>query len=468
MLLTITTTHKPATDLGYLLYKHPGKLQSFEISSGQVHIFYPEASEEKSTVALLLDIDSVGLVRNSKGPSGEGFALENYVNDRPYVASSFMSAAIAKAFGTAMNGTCKDKPELPEVKMPFEVTIQVLPSRGGEKFLRSLFEPLGYEVEAVQLVLDASYPEWGNSRYFSVTLRNTIRLKDLLSQLYLLIPVLDNDKHYWISEHEIQKLEEKGAGWLQEHPLKEQIIKRYLKNLGRYTKVALANLLKDEPEKADLEESPEESDTDEKPEKVSLHNQRLHKALEEIKLSGAERVLDLGCGDGKLMRLLLREKQFTEIAGMDVSWRSLEIAKDKLNIDRIPEKQKQRIKLFQGSLTYRDSRLKEYDAAAVVEVIEHLDPGRLEAFEKVLFESAKPATVVITTPNAEYNSKYESLTAGSFRHSDHRFEWNRPEFETWCSRVAEKYNYTVTFAPVGDWDESVGAPSQMAVFKING
>src|SRR5690348_2006576 len=147
MLLTITTTHSPASDLSYLLHKHPAKVQQAELSGGIAHLFYTEVSEERCTAALLLDIDSVALVRKS-GSSGNDFALEQYVNDRPYVASSFMSAAIAKAYSSAMNGKCKDKPELVNVAMPFEVTIAVLPVRGGENLLQELFEPLGYTIEA--------------------------------------------------------------------------------------------------------------------------------------------------------------------------------------------------------------------------------------------------------------------------------------------------------------------------------
>lgn len=464
MLITITTTHKPATDLGYLLHKHPDKLQSFDTSFGKMHVFYPESSEERSTIALLLDVDPVALVRNHKGPSGEGFALEHYVNDRPYAASSFMSVAISKAFRSAMSGICKDKPYLVDKVLPVEVKIQVLPSRGGEAFLRSLFEPMGYQVELKRYELDTKYPEWGMSRYFSVTLRNELKMKDLLAHLYVLIPVLDNDKHYWISEHEVQKLEEKGSGWLEQHPEKELIIKRYLKNVGAYTRLAKSRLSEEEMIENEEEVSPNDQVKEEK--KISLHQQRLNKALDELKLSGAQSVLDLGCGEGKLLKLLMKEAQFDNIVGMDVSYRTLEIAKVRLNYDGLPQKQKERLGLIHGSLTYRDKRLKGFDAAAVIEVIEHLDLSRLASFERVAFESARPLTVVITTPNAEYNVKYESLSEGAFRHSDHRFEWTRAEFEKWASGIATKYNYEVRFEPIGDWDEEVGAPSQMGVFKI--
>jgi 3' terminal RNA ribose 2'-O-methyltransferase Hen1 len=188
--------------------------------------------------------------------------------------------------------------------------------------------------------------------------------------------------------------------------------------------------------------------------------------LAAMKASGARRVLDLGCGEGKLIRSLLGEKQFEEIVGVDVSSRTLERAAGRLNLDRMPPRQRQRLRLLQGSLTYRDRRLEGFDAAAVVEVIEHLDPPRLAAFSRVLFECARPATIVLTTPNVEYNVRFEGLAAGELRHSDHRFEWTRAEFAQWTEDVAGRFGYAVHRGPIGPVDPEVGSPTQMAVFTL--
>ena len=459
MIINITTTHYPATDLGYLLHKHPDRFQSVELSVGKAHIFYPEKSAERTTISLLLDIDPIDMVRGAKNMSGDGFSLGQYVNDRPYVASSFLSVALSKAFSSAMNGHCKDKPELVNEKLPFEVTIAAIPApKGGEILIRNFFEPLGYAVELTRHQLDTKFPEWGDSKYYTLQLRHTVTTQQLLSHLYVLIPALDNDKHYFVSENEIEKLLQKGEGWLQEHPEKEQIVRRYLINLGSLTRRGLERL--------------GESDTTDTPvtraeaqqRRETLHDRRLKMVAQKLVESGAERVLDLGCGEGKLIRLLLQQKQFTEIVGMDVSYGELIKAKERLHFDQMPPKQKEKLKLFQGSVMYKDQRLEGFDAAAVVEVIEHLEVNRLKAFERVLFEFAQPKTIVLTTPNQEYNVTWEKLDAAEMRHDDHRFEWTRAEFAAWANQMAETYHYSVALLPVGDETEGIGAPSQMAIF----
>jgi len=461
MLLTLTTTHYPATDLGYLLHKHPDKFQSVDLSIGKAHIFYPESTVERTKVALLLDVDPIDMVRGSRNLKGKGFTLGQYVNDRPYVASSMMSVAIAKAFSTAMNGKCKNRPELVDTRMPFEVKIAVLPSpKGGELLIRKLFEPLGYQVVLERHILDDHFTEWGQSKYFTLVLKHELTTSELLSHLYVLIPALDNDKHYFVSENEIDKLLKRGENWLGNHPEKEQIINRYLINLRSLSRQALERLEDDE---GDVETA-NEIDKAVLEKKESLHQKRLKLVVEQLKKSGAEKILDLGCGEGKLIRMLLKEKQFKKVAGTDVSYGELLKAKERLHWDEMAPKQKERIHLFQGALTYRDRRLEGYDAAAIVEVIEHLDENRLKAFERVVFEYARPLTVILTTPNGEYNIRFESMEAGSMRHSDHRFEWSRKEFTQWAQSVAEEYHYSVTFLPVGEVDEEVGAPSQMAIF----
>jgi 3' terminal RNA ribose 2'-O-methyltransferase Hen1 len=462
----LTTTFQPATDLGYLLHKNPARPQVFELSFGAAHVFYPEASDDRCTAALLLEVDPVGLVRNRRGPAGEGFALEQYVNDRPYVASSLLSVAIAQVLGSALNGSCKQRPDLVDTPLPLVAQLSVVPCRGGEGFLRRLFEPLGYSVWAAHHSLDEQFPEWGEGPYYTVELAATVPLKQLLTHLYVLIPVLDNDKHYWVGEEEVAKLLRHGEPWLAAHPERDQITRRYLKHRRHLADLALERLIEADPEEVEQVQERQATEEEQVEQRIRLNEHRLDAVMAALRSCGAERVLDLGCSYGNLLRRLLADKQFEQIVGLDVSHHVLEAAAERLHLDRLPERQRRRIQLLHGSLTYRDARLSGYDAAAVVEVIEHLDPPRLSAFERVLFEFARPETVIVTTPNIEYNVRFENLPAGRFRHKDHRFEWTREQFRNWTETVAERFGYAVEIRPVGLEDAEVGAPTQMAVFSV--
>ena len=461
MLLTIRTTQQPATDLGFLLHKHPDHVHTREFPFGNATVFYPEATEDGCAAAIVLDVDPVGMVR---GRGGKGAAEDQYVNDRPYVASSLLSVVLSRWFNSALGGRCERKPELAATALPLEARIGAVPCRGGDGFLRALFEPLGYDVEATRHELDESMPALGPSQLFTVTLRSTRRLSELLTHLYVLIPVLDDQKHYWVGDDEVEKLLRHGEGWLDKHPSRDVIVARYLVHQRGLVRDAIARLTAEEqPEEETVAAQKDEQEaTIERT--ISLSERRLEAVFEALKTAGASRVLDLGCGEGKLLRKLLSDHQFTEIAGMDVASRTLDLAESRLKLDRLAPKQRERIRLLHGSLMYRDTRLAGFDAAAVVEVVEHLDPPRLRAFERVLFEAAQPTTVVLTTPNAEYNVKWASLPAGQFRHEDHRFEWTRAEFQSWADNVASRFGYAVTYRPVGDEDSTVGPPTQMAVF----
>ena len=465
MLLTISTTHRPATDLGYLLHKHPDRAQAFELPFGAAHVFYPEVSEERCTAALLLDVDPVALVRRRGG----GALLRQYVNDRPYVASSLLSVAIAQVFGSALGGRSKDRPELAAQALPLTATVAALPCRGGEAAVRRLFEPLGYRVDLEDPEADRPADDWERGPYRNLTLSGQQSLAALLAHLYVLIPVLDDDKHYYVGEDELEKLLRRGEGWLADHPERRFITQRYLRHQRRLAREAIARLSEGDPDPGGVpwqdtsEESIEIEESMERP--IRLHDLRLEAVTTVLREHGAARVLDLGCGEGRLLQNLLRIDQFREIVGMDVSARSLEIAAQRLKLAQLPERQRERIRLLHGALTYRDARLAGYDGAAAVEVIEHLDPERLAAFERVLFEFARPATAVVTTPNREYNVNFPGLAEGALRHPDHRFEWTRAEFAAWADRVAGAHGYRVMVEPVGGVDPEHGAPTQMGIFR---
>lgn len=463
MLLTIQTTHRPATDLGYLLHKNPSRVQTFELAAGKARVFYPQANEGSCTAALEVDIDPIALVRGRRG-STDGGLLDQYVNDRPYAANSFLASAIAQVYGSALNGQSADHKELAETAIPLRAFVPALPSRGGESLLQRLFGPLGYSVEATRHPLDPERPEWGQSAYYDVAISGTVRLQDLLRHLYVLIPVLDDDKHYWVGADEIDKLLKRGEGWLATHPARDLITDRYLRRQRHLTREALARLsAEDVPDPDALEEQhAAEEATVEAP--LRLNEERIATVVSVLKSVNAARVLDLGCGEGQLIQALLKDPQVALVVGMDASVRSLETAARRLRLKEMHETIRARVQLLHGSLVYRDARLAGFDAAAVIEVIEHLDPSRLSSFERAVFEHARPTTVVVTTPNREHNVRFPTLPAGEMRHRDHRFEWTRDEFQSWARAVAETHGYAVRFLPVGREDPEVGPPTQLAIF----
>ncbi|MCL2091302.1 MAG: 3' terminal RNA ribose 2'-O-methyltransferase Hen1 [Micrococcales bacterium] len=585
MLLTVTTTHRPATDLGYLLFKHPDRVQEFRRSFGTVTVFYPEATDERCTVAVLLEIDPIRLAR-SVGRGAPDFSLAQYVNDRSYAASSLLGVAVADVFSTARSGRGDDHQALADTPIPLEIAIPVLPCRGGPQIARRVFEPLGWQVEADPIALDDRFDEWGDSRYVRLRLTGTVRLADALNQLHVLLPVMDESKHYWQGNDEVDKLLRSGEGWLVTHPDAELITRRYLGRRSGLTRHALERLaeLSDEvaetfeptddeeatppavgstggqdprfdvvleaagkpmiklvreiveltdlplrvvkeqvnctpsrivgnvsqvtaervkealercgasvallerpvSDEARLGSDPSSPDGGELVQPVSIRtdspdlplNVQRHRAVLAALLElGARSVVDLGCGSGQFLAMLMAERRwvalptggqtkapwFTRVVGTDVSTRSLQVAARRLRLDRLGERQAERIELLQGALTYTDTRLAGFDAAVLMEVIEHVDPERLPALERVVFGAAHPGAVLVTTPNSEYNPNYEGLTG--MRHPDHRFEWTREEFRAWAERVAAEYGYTVELRGIGDLDPDRGTPTQMAVFR---
>jgi 3' terminal RNA ribose 2'-O-methyltransferase Hen1 len=446
VLLTVTTTRRPATDLGYLLVKHPDKVHAFDVPTGTAYVLYPEAGEDRCTAALLLDVDPQRLRAQR-----DSFELGQYVNDRPYAASSLLASALAKVFRSALRGASKDRPELAAEKIPLEIRVPVL--RGTADLTTRLFAPLGWAVTATPIPFE---PEiGGDGRYVDLRLTGELRLSDALNHLYVLLPVLDDAKHYWVAPDEIEKLLRSGEGWLAAHPEKVLIARRYLAHRRSLATTALELLEADEPATDEEAELPLVR-------RQPLAEQRRDAVLAALAEVNAARVLDLGCGGGALLTALMKDRRYTEIVGTDVSSHALDVAARRLRLDRLPERQRARITLWQSALTYRDDRLRGYDAAVLMEVVEHVDAPRLPALEASVFGHARPHAVVVTTPNAEYNVHYDGLTG--MRHSDHRFEWTRAEFAAWADGVASRHGYAVRIRGVGEDDETTGAPTQLALF----
>lgn len=462
MLLTISTTYEPATDLGYLLHKNPATVLKHDLTYGTAFCFFPEATDQRTTVALFVEMEPRDLLKGRNAKALADGDLGRYINDRPYAASSHLASALNHVFRTALSGVSRERPELVELEIPLTVRIPVLPVRGGPALLRRLFAPLGYDVQYNEIALDENFPEWGASRYVEATFTITARLQSVLQHFLVLIPVLDDAKHYWINSDEVDRLILRGGTWLTEHPERELITRRYLQNHRELVTDALDRLVDVDFDSAMVEGDSREEALEKG---LSLNQTRLETVLSIVQSFDPTSVLDLGCGSGQLMARLLKDTNASRVVGVDVSHRVLESAAKRLNFDTMTPRQRDRVELLHGSLIYRDRRLEGFDVAAVVEVIEHLEPTRLASLELAVFGRAQPRAVIVTTPNAEFNVNFPNLANGTMRHPDHRFEWTRLEFDQWANSVAQRFDYSVAFYPIGPVDDDVGPPTQMAVFR---
>ncbi|WP_207843506.1 3' terminal RNA ribose 2'-O-methyltransferase Hen1 [Williamsia soli] len=461
MLLTISAERSPAlavpSDLGFLLHKHPEKVQPFNVYGGTAHVFYPEVTDVRCTVAMVLEVDPVALVRGRSG-SNDGFALGQYVNDRPYVASSLLSVAMGKVFRSALNGHCAARADLVDTELPLTITLPAVP--GEPDVVRRLFEPMGWQVSAAPPALDQTRPDWGDAPMVSLTLRGDLRLSEALNHLYVLLPVLDDAKHYWVDDAEVDKLVRAGSGWLATHQEREFITHRYLAHQRGLKDAATQRLI-------ELDDRPvDDAVQDEEPAvQRPLVRLRHDAVLEVVRELRPASIVDLGCGPGALLGSLLELQGVAKVIGTEVSDTSLTKAAKRLHVTEMTERQSARLSLLLSSLQYEDDRLENLDLAILMEVVEHIDLDRLPAVVANVFGAMRPGHVVITTPNAEYNVRYPALMGGGFRHPDHRFEWTRDEFTAWAGSVGEAYGYDIVLRPVGELDGEVGSPTQMAVFS---
>ena len=467
MLLTLSTTYVPARDLGYLLLKHPDRAQSVELGFGTAHVFFPVATDERATCVLYVEVDPLGSVRARPG-EGDEAALRpaQHVSERPYVASLLLSVAMSQVFGTALSGIAKEREALVNEAIPLEAVLgQVRIEKAGDTTLAHLlFEPLGYRVEVDQEpgVLTGK-----------LTLRGTLRLRDLLRHLTVLVPVLDDEDDDGLGEAEVDKVFRRGEGWLAAHPEQERISHRYVRRARARQPRALSRLDEEESEAPERESQEADREEQELERPLKLQGLRMEAVLEVLRSHEAKTVADLGCGEGRLVKLLLDERRFTQVVGADVSLHSLERAERRLDLLNMPATKRARLTLLQSSLVYRDKRLlalreapeKGLDAVVLVEAIEHLELDRLPFFEENVFRFLRPRIVVITTPNAEHNVRFTALAHGTMRHRCHRFEWTREELRAWGTRVALSYRYTMTWQGIGEDDAQLGPPTQMLVFE---
>jgi 3' terminal RNA ribose 2'-O-methyltransferase Hen1 len=460
MLLAVTTTHRPATDLGFLLAEAPSRSRAFDLPFGRAAVYFPEATDDRCTAVLQVELAPAA----SGGRGEEDAPLSRYVDDRPWAASPLLSLAIARVFGSALAGRSRQRPALARSPLPLEATVVSVPCRGGETLVRRLFAPLGWEVSLAPVSVPESDGATATRRAFDLTLRGTCTLSDLLAQVCVLVPALDDPPRDPLGDDEADGLLALGGAWLRAHPERELVVGWYRGPHPSPVRDALARLT--------AGEAPPEPSTDEPcGAEVSFEAAlRLAEAREEavVRLLRERRVrsvADLGCGDGRLLRRLAEEPSLRRVVGVDVSERALARARRRLDPDRMPAKAARKVELLLGSVLYRDARLAGLEAAVLTEVIEHVDEERLPALVDAVFGAARPRLVVITTPNADHDARSTGLAPGAFRHPDHRFEWSRATFRTWAEATAREHGYQVRFDEVGPPDDERGAPTQLAEFE---
>lgn len=450
MFLSISVPGPDATDLGFVLQKHPESVFRSEVSFGRVTGFYPRADADGCEFALVVEVDHVERVRGVSWDAGSA----GYIDPHPYAASSYLATAIPAALRSALNGKPARGPdEAAAARMAglaardWDLAVRVCPVPASERAVAELFGPVGFEVETK--ALRSGHPM--ASPMLDVVLRGKMPVSRALSALYVLLPVTDGKKHYFYTEQEAEKLLSKGEGWLAVHPRREAIVQRYL---GRSRQIAAAasERLGNAPKAGEVQ-----------PEKVpgpwsGSHALRHEAILRILGERGSRRIVDLGCSEGSLLEMICSMPLVEEAVGVDPSLSDLERAGKRCG---------PKGRVLQGSAIYVDSRLRGFDTVVMCEMIEHVDPSRVELVERAVFGTMRPDTVILTTPNRSFNEAF-GLPPGSFRHQDHRFEWTSTECSGWARRVAAQFGYSVEVTGVGGDHPEHGSISTLCVFTKDG
>jgi 3' terminal RNA ribose 2'-O-methyltransferase Hen1 len=444
MQLTIQASGDNVQAISYLLAKNPNNLYERNHKGHLVRLFYSKFTETELEVTIFVTPDPIEMVKNNSN----SYDITHYINDREFAVSSIFCSFIRSALGTALNGQPKEE-HLKWVNHPFSFNFEfgpVVSSLSDEK-LMNLFEPIGYEVTINRPEIEYSFPikTKSSARYLSIKGMKT--LQEGLRHLFVLIPVIDNYKHYFIDEKEIEKLERYGEGWLEQHPLRDLIYRQALRFKEIYSLVE--NSSKDEKKVEPVK-------------KVRLNELRYEKIVNAVSQMKPRSVVDFGSGEGKLSVQLGFVEGITEILAVEPSESASLKALERFN--KVKNKEKFVIpELLWGSLFYYDERLKDKDVIILCEVIEHIDETRLPKAMDTLLHDYQPGALIITTPNREYNELYDMEE--HLRHNDHRFEWTRAEFRQWCTERNYSNDYELLFDGIGEEHPSHGFPTQMCIFK---
>ncbi|AYV66644.1 MULTISPECIES: methyltransferase domain-containing protein [Niallia] len=448
MQISLKVYGEHARMVSHLIAKNPHNLYERKEKGGLVRIVFTKNEEHEVQILFFVTVDNMELTKNQTNFS----SITHYINDRESAVSSIFCSVLRKAVGTALNGKPKDEfKEWVNYSFPLEITFGPLSTKLTNHELAELFEPLGYEltIENGKVLLPKSFAKKSSAKFITLKAKQTIQ--DCFRHLFVLIPVMDQYKHYYIDEKEVDKLKRYGEGWLSSHPKRNEIIKESL-------------VFSDLIEKSRLIESkPSEEKQAPLTKKKSLNQWRYEKIIETVKkLPHNSRIVDMGAGEGKLTAQLGFISGIEELIAVDPSER--EQLKAKKRIEALVDKPDFLLPTFKwGSLFYYDSELEKKDIFILCEVIEHIDENRLGKVFDTIFTKYKPYHVIVTTPNQDYNAVYDMNEAK--RHSDHRFEWTQQQFEEWTKYWESHANYKVQIDGIGEYIEGYGYPTQMAIFS---
>lgn len=448
MQISLKVYGEHARMVSHLIAKNPHNLYERKEKGGLVRIVFTKNEEREVHILFFVTVDNMELTKNQTNFS----SITHYINDRESAVSSIFCSVLRKAVGTALNGKPKDEfKEWVNYSFPLEITFGPLSTKLTNHELAGLFEPLGYEltIENGKVLLPASFAKKSSAKF--ITLKANQTIQDCFRHLFVLIPVMDQYKHYYIDEKEVDKLKRYGEGWLSFHPKRNEIIKESL-------------IFSDLIEKSRLIESkPSKEKQAPLTKKKSLNQWRYEKIIETVKgLPHNSRIVDMGAGEGKLTAQLGFIRGIEELVAVEPSER--EQLKAKKRIEALVGKPDFLLPTFKwGSLFYYDSELEKKDIFILCEVIEHIDENRLGKIFDTIFTKYKPYHVIVTTPNQDYNAVYDMNEAK--RHSDHRFEWTQQQFKEWTKYWESHANYKAQIDGIGEYVEGYGYPTQMVIFS---
>ena len=498
MYLTVKAAGPHAGMISHLLAKNPHNRYERNEKGARVRLIYSAFAEEKIEFTIFATPDPIDLVKGSP----HSYDITQYINDREFVVSSLFCSYIRPALGTALNGKPKaDYADWVEHVFPLEVTFGPVASNLPDAVIESLFTALGYEADIERGAAEYTFDLKSRSSVRNIRVSGQATLQQMLRQLFILMPVLDDYKHYYIGTEEIDKLQRYGEGWLQDHPQQELIIKRalrfapliadYRKLAGDNVQKAAVNLLDTNTTDTDantlqqpgneqittgitasqqgeadtLSSSADVQETAVPP--IRLNELRYQAIVDQVSsLPRRRSVVDFGAGEGKLSVRLAGIEGVEQVYAVEPSaYAGLRALERFGKLER--EGQQIVPRLVTGSLFYRDDQWAGQDVIILCEVIEHINEHRLPQVMATLLDEYHPETLIMTTPNREYNAVYE-MEEQEIRHTDHRFEWTRAEWADHCQDWVSGRPYEVSLHGIGDISEIHGQPTQMAVFRRKG